>query len=85
MSIDDLTTSIGEWLRGTGPLSDIVVSSRVRLARNLAGHPQLPISTFRFANCWVPADSSCISEMVVRFDSNVRHGRFPPYQDSSPT
>lgn len=28
-----------EWLRGTGPVSDIVVSSRIRLARNLAGFP----------------------------------------------
>ncbi|MBX3358426.1 MAG: protein arginine kinase [Phycisphaeraceae bacterium] len=27
------------WLRGTGPDSDVVVSSRVRLARNLAGLP----------------------------------------------
>ena len=28
-----------EWLRGAGPESDIVMSSRVRLARNLAGAP----------------------------------------------
>jgi len=36
MKIDTLTHSIGEWLRGTGPESDIVMSSRVRLARNVA-------------------------------------------------
>ncbi|TWU55803.1 protein arginine kinase [Rubripirellula reticaptiva] len=29
----------GEWLRGTGPESDIVISSRIRLARNLADFP----------------------------------------------
>src|SRR5262249_7158376 len=29
----------GEWLRGTGPESDIVISSRIRLARNLAAYP----------------------------------------------
>ncbi len=29
----------GEWLRGSGPQSDIVISSRIRLARNLAGYP----------------------------------------------
>ncbi|MEX0641819.1 MAG: protein arginine kinase [Pirellulales bacterium] len=29
----------GEWLRGTGPESDIVISSRIRLARNLADYP----------------------------------------------
>ena len=28
-----------EWLRGTGPDVDVVVSSRIRLARNLAGYP----------------------------------------------
>ena len=27
------------WLQGSGPLSRIVISSRVRLARNLRGHP----------------------------------------------
>ncbi len=29
----------GEWLRGSGPQSDIVISSRIRLARNLAEFP----------------------------------------------
>ncbi|MFQ5732039.1 MAG: protein arginine kinase [Planctomycetaceae bacterium] len=29
----------GEWLRGNGPESDIVISSRIRLARNLAQFP----------------------------------------------
>ncbi len=41
MTIDDLTRSTGEWLRGEGPMSDVVVSSRVRLARNLADYPFL--------------------------------------------
>ncbi len=39
MKLDSLTTTIGEWLRGTGPESDIVMSSRVRLARNLPQYP----------------------------------------------
>ena len=39
MRLEKLTDSIGEWLRGTGPESDIVMSSRVRLARNLAHFP----------------------------------------------
>src|SRR5262245_15253742 len=30
-----------DWLRGSGAESDVVVSSRVRLARNLAGFPFL--------------------------------------------
>ena len=32
----DLIHNAGEWLRGTGPDSDIVISSRARLARNLS-------------------------------------------------
>jgi len=41
MKLNDLTTHAGEWLRGSGPLSDIVISSRVRLARNVGGFPFL--------------------------------------------
>ena len=41
MDLDSLTKSSGEWLKGTGPESDIVISSRVRLARNLAQFPFL--------------------------------------------
>jgi protein arginine kinase len=39
MNLDEMAHSSGEWLRGAGPESDIVVSSRVRLARNLADFP----------------------------------------------
>jgi protein arginine kinase len=39
MNLDELTHTSGEWLRGTGPDSDIVVSTRIRLARNLADFP----------------------------------------------
>jgi len=39
MSLGQMTDHAGEWLRGAGPNSDIVISSRVRLARNLAGFP----------------------------------------------
>lgn len=35
MRLDDLLNHTSEWLRGTGPNSDIVISSRIRLARNL--------------------------------------------------
>ncbi len=37
--VDHLLKQTCEWLRGTGPNSDIVMSSRVRLARNLERHP----------------------------------------------
>jgi protein arginine kinase len=39
MNLDNLTHASGEWLRGTGPESDIVISSRIRLARNLSAFP----------------------------------------------
>ena len=37
MKLSDLTTRAGEWLRGSGPMSDVVISSRIRLARNVGG------------------------------------------------
>lgn len=45
MTLDDLTQTTGEWLRGVGPLCDVVISSRIRLARNLAGQPFLSTAT----------------------------------------
>ena len=38
MTLDEMCHRTGEWLRGTGPLSDVVVSSRIRLARNLVDY-----------------------------------------------
>ncbi len=39
MELKDLASKCGEWLKGSGPESDIVISSRIRLARNLAEFP----------------------------------------------
>ena len=39
MDLNELVRTSGEWLRGSGPESDIVISSRIRLARNLAEFP----------------------------------------------
>jgi protein arginine kinase len=50
MNLDSLLPNLGEWLRGTGPESDVVVSTRIRLARNLAGFP--------FANRAAPAQKA---------------------------
>ncbi|RMG01100.1 MAG: protein arginine kinase [Planctomycetota bacterium] len=38
VTLDDLVFRRGEWLRGEGPESVIVVSTRIRLARNLADY-----------------------------------------------
>ncbi len=40
-NLEDLLNKTSEWLRGTGPKSSIVISSRIRLARNLS---QIPFS-----------------------------------------
>jgi protein arginine kinase len=39
VDLNQLVHTSGEWLRGSGPESDIVISSRIRLARNLAEFP----------------------------------------------
>ena len=39
MNFDDLLKHTSEWLKGSGPNSNIVISSRIRLARNLAKLP----------------------------------------------
>ncbi len=39
MRVDDFLKKDSEWLKGTGPNSDIVMSSRTRLARNLEKLP----------------------------------------------
>ena len=37
MKLSDLTNHASEWLRGSGPMSEVVISSRIRLARNISG------------------------------------------------
>ena len=56
MQLDDLTGTSGEWLRGAGPEADIVISSRVRLARNLADFPFISRAT--------PQDRSRIEKIL---------------------
>ena len=38
MKLTEISNDINEWFNGSGPMADIVISSRVRLARNLAGY-----------------------------------------------
>lgn len=37
--LDNVVRSAGEWLRGDGPQREIVISTRLRLARNITGFP----------------------------------------------
>jgi protein arginine kinase len=38
MDFTNMSNDINEWFNGSGQLADIVVYSRIRLARNIAGH-----------------------------------------------
>jgi len=58
MKIDDLLYKESEWLKGTGPESDIVISTRVRLARNLDG--------FSFFNWAKPKEKELILNVCKR-------------------
>jgi protein arginine kinase len=56
MKLTELSNNINEWFDGTGPLSDIVISSRIRLARNIAGHKFL-------SRCSAPERSSILKKL----------------------
>lgn len=56
-----------EWLAAGGPAGDIVLSSRVRLARNLAGFP--------FPNKAGPEDRR---QILALFEHQVTHGGLAP-------
>lgn len=63
MDFESLTHTSGEWLRGTGPEADIVISSRIRLARNLAQFPFLS-----------RADESVRAEIESLLREKLKHG-----------
>jgi protein arginine kinase len=47
MKLTEISNNINEWFSGKGPMADIVISSRIRLARNLAGYKFLSRCTER--------------------------------------
>ncbi|MEE9297291.1 MAG: protein arginine kinase [Phycisphaerae bacterium] len=69
MTIDDLTRKMGEWLRGDGPYADVVISSRVRLARNIAGFPFLSKAGEDDRKQIFRLLSDCISELSLGDDA----------------
>ena len=46
MELKDLTGQPGEWLRGTGPESDVIISTRIRLPLVLMESPK-PVCHFQ--------------------------------------
>ena len=47
MKVEELLSQSGEWLKGTGPEGDVIISSRLRLARNLSRFPFLSMAPER--------------------------------------
>jgi len=60
---DKILNQLGPWLKGEGPHSDIVISSRIRLARNITGFPFISKATEQ--------DRQRIEEAVYRAVKNV--------------
>lgn len=65
VELDDLAQTAGEWLRGSGPESDIVMSSRIRLARNLSDYP--------FVSRAAASDRVEIESLARHAVSNLKH------------
>jgi protein arginine kinase len=65
MILDDLIHNTGEWLKGTGPFAHIVMSSRIRLARNLAKIP--------FPNKATKKDVVTVLEKVQQVVAEIDH------------
>ena len=57
MKLTSISNDVNEWFNGSGPISDIVISSRIRLARNLSGYKFL---------------SSCSSQEKARIVDTLR-------------
>jgi protein arginine kinase len=56
MKLNEISSRTSEWFGGSGPLADVVISSRVRLARNLAG--------FQFlSRCSVPQKTQILENL----------------------
>lgn len=56
MTLNEMIKSSGEWMRGTGPEAEIVISSRVRMARNIRG--------FRFITKMDAAERAACEQLI---------------------
>lgn len=70
MDLNELIHSTGQWLKGTGPHANIILSSRIRLARNLTG--------FNFTN---RAQKKDLDDVLALVDQAV--GRIALFKDST--
>lgn len=61
-----MQNAISEWMRGEGPHSDIVISSRIRLARNLKNHPFPLLITVSEANAVVEEIKDAMAQKEIK-------------------
>jgi protein arginine kinase len=66
MKLTAFSSDINGWFNGTGPMADIVVSSRIRLARNLAG--------YKFLSKCTDAEKTEILEKLRNVITNLELG-----------
>jgi protein arginine kinase len=64
MILNEMIKSSGEWMRGSGPEAEIVISSRVRLARNIRG--------FRFITKMDPAERGSCEALIHQQISDAK-------------
>ncbi len=62
MNLNDITGKMCGWLKGDGPSSEFIISSRIRLARNLEGIP--------FTNRATPEQKKEVNSLVVKSAGN---------------
>ena len=75
LDLESMAHHCGEWLRASGPESDIVISSRVRLARNLTDFPFIARAT--------DSDREQIEQILhARIEALQAAGKLPPANPS---
>jgi len=72
MNLESLAHNSVEWLRGSGPESDIVISTRIRLARNLASFP----FSNRASNYQKGEIETLLRESLNKMDLSAKLGYF---------
>lgn len=67
------TSKVGAWLSGKGPQADIVISSRIRLARNVAGVSFLPKASPQEQKELVSSINRTLTETLISNGRGVIH------------
>ena len=67
-----IQTGTTEWLKGTGIMSDVVMSSRARAARNLAGFPFPPTASSADRSQIMEICRRCIESLERKNGSTIR-------------